>query len=201
MARRPLVIKVNGPGDLFQRMSKAVLSASRTALETIANDAHREWINAAGRNLTKTRADYTAALAMRKVNEDTYEISLHHPDKKINWLVTALEVGVPSFNLKPGLLKSDAAYAWSQHAKRAGEKKVGAPFLDVPFKTKPGVKIQKHPNKFRRVSDTSAGWRHPGFKPSGEGGPLTRPLREDVKDHIKKQVPKVFGPIFAKMKL
>ena len=175
----------------LKKLESEMMQAFRRGLRDIVNAAHGEWQDEAGRNLHKTRDEYQAALKKRKVDPDTYEITLHHPEEKMNWLVTALEVGYGSFDIKPALLKSDAATQWSQFAgKKAGSKKIGAPFVDVPFRTG-SARRQNKPNKWRRLTEKSSGWKHPGFK--------ARSYREHVKEYIKEEAKNVFGPLLAKI--
>jgi len=189
------------PGIDLDTLCTTLENAFKKGLKNLANAALGEWQDEAGRQLHKTRRQYQSALKIHEVSDEEIEIILHHPDEKVNWLVTALEVGYPAFEIKPGLLASHGATHWSQqHKTTPGGAKVGAPFLDVPFKTGP-AKEQKNPNEWRRVTETSvAKWKHPGFRPIGEKG-LKKPIREYVKEYIEKQADKVFSPIIAKITL
>ena len=170
-------------------------------LRDLAVASAREWRAAAGRQLTTTRRNYQSAIKVHKRSADHIDIVLHHPDKKINWLITAIEVGVKSYDLKKGLLASPSAAKWSRFAKKKGpgKAKINAPFLDVPFKDK-GAKTRAKPSYFRRVSPASKGWKHPGFRPEGKGG-LKEPLRKEVKEYIKKQAPILFKAALSRMKI
>jgi hypothetical protein len=188
------------PADLAQ-LEQKLIKAARRGLRDLALAAHGQWQDEAGRKLHTTRAQYQAAVKHKKVDADTYEVFLHHPTEKTNWLVTAIEVGYPSFNIRDALLRSPSAFSYSQYAKvkGPGAAKVGAPFVDVPFRTGP-AKTQSKPSYFRRVhpGSSKSKWIHPGFRPDGEGG-LDTPLREAVKDYIKEEAKNVFGPFLAKI--
>jgi len=195
-------IKVTRFDGMFGRLEEAMVGAARKALRDLAIGAHREWDQAAGRFLKKSYPAYHDALNQpRKVDEDTYEIVLQHSDEQDNFLATAIEVGYPEFDIKPGLLSPNcaAAWEWSIYSERGGGAKLGAPFLDVPFRTNKSV-TQKDPDKFRRVSPQSSGWIHPGFKP---GGPRRQgePLREVAKTYIREQAKEKFLPLLAKIRI
>jgi hypothetical protein len=111
-------------------------------------------------------------------------------------------MGWPSFDLKPGRLGNNRpAHYWSEYTKpAAGDKGPGAkkkpgqpfyqetPFVDIPFFGK-GTK-EGAPKKFRRMHKGGSAWRHPGFKPTGTGGP--GPMRPHVTEFIKDQSNKIF---------
>jgi hypothetical protein len=187
---------INSSEEL-RKLEEKTIASYRKRLGHLANAAHGEWQDEAGRQLHKTRIQYQKALKLHKIDEDTWELILHHPDEKTNWLVTAIEVGYNSFDIKPGLLSSPSAQVWSQYSKRAGQAKKGAPFLDVPFRTGPAL-TQAKPDKFRRVSPGSRGWMHPGFKPEGGGG-LSQPLHQAVKAYIKEQAQVVFAGLIGRV--
>jgi len=174
----------------------------RKGLLALANDAFEFWKDEAARHLRRSLRDYQLALhPPRRVDEDTYEIMLHHSDERANWLIMAIECGYPAFDIKAKLLASPSATRWSQYAKshEPGSAKPGR-FLDVPFRTKGGVRTQDKPNQFRRLTEASSGWEHPGFKPMGAGRrDLGTPYREKVVERITKQAPKVLGPLIAKI--
>lgn len=177
----------------------------RKALSNLADAAFHFWGDVAARHLRRSLHDYQDALQHpRKVDEDTYEIMLHHSNKRANWLIMAIECGYPAFDIKPKLLESPSALRWSQYAK-AHEPGSAKPkrFLDVPFRTKGGVRTQDKPNQFRRLTEKSAGWEHPGFKPLGGQAPSSRdlgtPYRQKVIEYIEKQAPRVLGPLISKI--
>lgn len=175
--------------NLEKKISKAV----HRALRDLTIGAHRAWTRAAGQHLHSTRRAYMTALSHHMVDETTSEIVLHHPTNRINWLVTAIEVGYGGIDLKRTLLstRSPGSRMWSQYSKNPGARKIGAPFLDVPFKKGQSNK----PYQFRRVTPASAGWQHPGFKPIGKGG-LATPLREEAKKYLREEGPRVLKSIF-----
>jgi len=193
-------ITVKHPQGVFERLEEALVDAARKALRNIAVGAHREWDQAAGRFLNKSKPIYQDALQQpKKIDEDTFEIVLQHHEEQKNFLATAIEVGYDSFEILPGLLQSPSAYVWSRYSARGGGHKLGAPFLDVPFRTKSAI-TQQDPNEFKRASAISSGWTHPGFKP---GGPRREgiPLREEAKKYIREHAQEQFAPLLAKIKL
>jgi len=195
-------ITVKQPNGVFERLEEKMVGAARKMLRDVTFGAHREWSQAASRFLRKSQPAYESALQQpKKVDEDTYEIVLQSSDAKENFLATAIEVGYDAFDIKPGLLKATckAAYEWSVHSERSGGAKLGAPFVDVPFKVRPSI-TQKDPDHFRRVSKQSTGWEHPGFTP---GGPRRQgvPLREVAKEYIKEKAKEKFLPLLAKIRL
>lgn len=204
------VIKVTTTIPLsMEKFEEAIKKAYRKGLLAIADDAFGFWGDEAARHLQRSLKAYQSALhPPRKVDEDTYEIVLHHSEEKANWLVMAIECGYPSFDIKPKLLASPSATHWSQYAKKhkPGGDKSGV-FLDVPFRTKttPGggpVRTQDKPNDYRRLTAASGGWMHPGFRPVGGGKRnLGTPFREKVKEHIAKQAQKALGPLISKMSI
>jgi len=185
-------------GISLDKLETAMQKAARRGLRDLANDAFRFWKDEAGKHLKKTLRDYRQALDLKKIDEDTYQISLHHSDARTNFLVTAIEVGVGSFDIKKGLLASDAAKRWSQYSKRNPGGKKPTVFLDVPFRTR-DVKTQSKPDKWRRLTQDSSGWQHPGFRPLGTGRDLGAPYRDKVKEHLREQFPKVIGPLLARL--
>jgi hypothetical protein len=202
------MIKVTTSAPIsMEKFEKALTGAYRKGLLALANDAFEFWKDEAARHLQRSLRDYQFALhPPRKVDEDTYEIVLHHSEKRANWLVIAIECGYPPFDIKPKLLASPSATHWSQYAKRNPGGQKPTRFLDVPFKTKTTagggpVRSQDKPNEFRRLSPTSGGWMHPGFAPLGGKRNLGTPFREKVKEHIAKQAQKVLGPLISKMSI
>jgi len=195
-----LSLKIDEKIDLDNLADKIQQTLFR-ALRQLANAAMGEWQDEAGRRLHRTRRQYQSAIKTHVVSEDQIDIVLHHPDEKINWLVTAIEVGVESYSVKQALLDSAAARQWSQHHKGSpGGKKLGAPFVDVPFRTG-DAKEQSRPSYFRRVSPSSSKtWTHPGFKPAGGGG-LDKPIREHVKQYIEEEAEKMFGHLLNGIQL
>lgn len=189
------------PGMDMDAFSDAVVKAFHKGLKDIANAAMGEWQDEAGRQLHRTRRNYQSAISTNVVNDEEIEVILHHPDKKINWVVTALEVGVPSYSVKDALLKSPSATKWSQYCKsNPGGPKSGPPFVDVPFRVG-AAKEQSKPSYFRRASAAGkAEWKHPGFRPAGGGG-LKAPIREHVKEYVEKQADIVFSPIMSRIRL
>lgn len=199
------VIKVTTTTPIsMEKFEKALTDAYRKGLRDLALDAYEFWKDEAARHLRRSLRDYQLALhPPRRVDEDTYEIVLHHSEKRANWLIMAIECGYPAFDIKAKLLASPSATRWSQYAKshEPGSAKPGR-FLDVPFRTKGGVRTQDKPNQFRRLTEASSGWEHPGFKPMGAGRrDLGTPFRDKVKEHIAKQAQKVLGPLISKMSI
>lgn len=190
-------VTLNAKG--LTNLESKFMRALATGLKALAIGAHREWSQAAASKLYTTRRQYQMALAPPvPINEFTYEIVLRHPDNKINWLVTALEVGYGKIDMKRALLAPavKGSRRWSQyHKTKPGQKKIGAPFLDVPFKAGQSDK----PMFFRRVSPRSAGWMHMGFRPIGQGG-LAEPLRETAKRFLRDNTAEVLKPIFERIK-
>lgn len=184
--------------EIEQRLQKAL----GKGMKKLVTKAYEEWQAEAGRKLTTTRRAYQDALKLTITNDDKATIELAPRDPKNQWLIRALEMGWPAFDLKPGRLgkRNRPAYYWSEHAKPAtGGKGPGAkkkpgqpfyqevPFVDIPF-FKKGTK-EGAPEKFRRMHKGGSAWRHPGFKPKGSGGP--GPMRPHVVEFIKEQAPKI----------
>jgi hypothetical protein len=199
-------ISVNINKKLFDRAPKAFMDAYRKGLADLANFAHSKWKEVANQNLNTTAADYTRSLQKpTKVDDDTFIIELKSGDDKKNWLVTAIEAGIGRYSIKDNLLgpNSPAAWVYPSTSVNAGKPKVGAPWLDVPFKDKGG------PVRFVRLSKKSVGrfnWEHPGFQP--EGGPsqytnrdLGTPFREVVIEALKEKAKEVFKPLLENVKL
>lgn len=182
------------PLDKFE---KAIEKACQVGLRNLAESAFRFWKDEAGRTFHQTLRDYRQALDMKKVDQETYEITLHHSDSRTNFLVIALETGYPSFDLKPGLLKSRSADRFSAFHKTNPGGIKSKKYVDVPFRTATRggqlVKTQGKPNKWRRVHPGSGGWMHPGFK--------ARNLREKVTEHIQKQAEKTLLPLIARISI
>lgn len=193
-----ITIRVTVNEDRLVNLESKLMKALSTGLKALVIGAHREWKKMASVKLYTTRRQYQMALASPvPIDDFTYEIVLHHPDNQTNWLVTALEVGHGNIDMKRALLatKVKASRVWSQYSKKPGQKKIGAPFLDVPFKAGQSDK----PMFFRRVTPRSAGWMHQGFRPVGKGG-LAEPLRETAKKFIRDQAGDVLRPIFERIK-
>ena len=189
------------PGIDLDALGDELIKAFHTGLKNLAIDAMNEWKDEAGRQLHRTARSYMDALSTHVINDEEIEIILHHPNKDKNWVVTALEVGVEEFKLKPPRLAGHSGNHWSQfHKTSPGGAKSGVPFVDIPFRTGPAME-QKTPDKWRRMTEASpAAWVHPGFKPSGSGG-LKTPLREHIKEYIEKQAEMTFSPLIARIRL
>jgi len=187
MVRIDVTVNVAAVTNLEEKISKAM----ERGLRDLTVGAHRVWTRAAGGHLHKTKRNYMMALSHHKVDAHSTEIVLHHPDNKVNWLVTALEVGYGAIDVKKALLASSAAKSWSQYSSKPGQKKIGGPFLDVPFKKGQS----NNPTHFRRVNPASTGWQHQGFRPIGKGG-LATPLREEAKKYLHEEGPRVLKAIF-----
>lgn len=190
------------PGVSLRELEAKFNDAFQIGLRNLANDAYKFWGDEAGRQLHRTEQAYRDALKLRRVDKTTYTITLHHSDERINFLVTALEVGYPSFDIKKGLLASPSATKWSQFARHPGAKKPSR-FLDVPIRDKVNqagelVRKQNKPNRFLHLTESSKGWQHPGFKPLGTGG-LNKPIREAVKERIDSKARETLlgGPLKA----
>jgi hypothetical protein len=194
-------VKVNK--KLFRKAPEAVRNAYRDGLAGLTNAAYNEWQKVAGQNLTTTASDYKRSIKSPvKINEDSYVIELSSGDKKKNWLVTAIEAGISSYSIKDILLKSPKAFTHASGPK-AGQPKVGAPWLNIPLKPRGGG------IKWVRLTEQSTGkfnWMHPGFQP--DGGPsqhdpvnLGTPYREVVIEYVKKEAENTFKPFVDKIKL
>lgn len=188
-----VTIKVEVNVQAVTNMEEKIRKAMSRALKDITRGAHRVWMRTAGQNLHSTKRAYMSALSHHVVDETTTEIVLHHPTNTVNWLVTAIEAGYGGIDLKKSLLstRSVGSRFWSQYAKRHSGRKVGAPFLDVPFKRGQSDK----PYQFRRITPGSTGWQHPGFRPVGKGGKGT-PYRDEAKKYIREEGPKILKSIF-----
>ncbi len=189
--------------DAFRgRLSSAMENAYKDAIQNLANGAFQFWQMLPGKHhLRKTRRPYENSLKFKKVDDFTYELYLHNADPKINFLATAIEVGVGGYSMKPGMMKSPSAFVWSRFARKMGpgKPKIGAPFVNVPFFLGDAIE-QKKPDQFRRISKKSAGFQHPGFSKAWQ---RTRslPFRELVINHIKEQAPIVLGPVISRMSI
>ena len=189
------------PGIDLDALGEAMIKAFHEGLVNLANAAMNKWKDLAGAENTglhRTRRQYQEAIHTHMVDDEEIEVILHHPKEDVNWLVTALEVGVPSFKLKPPRLSGHAGSHWSSYS--GGGAKPGLPFVDIPFRTG-AAKEQAKPDKWRRMTEASpAKWVHPGFRPAGGGG-LKSPLREKVKEYIEKQAEITFSPLLSRIRL
>ena len=198
-------IKVNIKVDLKAKADK-IEGAVEKGLRQLTLAAFHEWQDEAGRKLRTTRRRYQDSLQYMIESGNTSTITLQAKDPSTQWLVNALENGVGSFDMKPsrlGMAKSRSggkpAYYWSPlHSTLPGEKKKKGqpyyqevPFVDIPFRT--GAKESSRPTSYRRMHKGSSGFIHPGFKPSGTGGP--GPMRPHVVEYIRKTAADVFGPL------
>ena len=176
----------------MQKQIRSIEAGAKQGLRELTRAAHLEWIDEAGRKLNTTRRRYQDSVQYTLEGPYRGVITLQAKDKGTQWLVLALERGVKGFDLKPGRLGKDnrPAYYWSKHATivAAGKKKEPGdpyyqtpPFVDIPFRTK--SKEQEKPDSYARLHSGSHGFRHPGFKPKGDGGP--GPMRPAVIEYIK----------------
>jgi len=172
----------------------------------VAAAAYGEWQSIAARKLKSTRRMYQDALHLKLGSgRAASEITLFAKNESDNWLVQGLEFGAEAFDMKPSRLAKKKgpggitprpAYHWSEfHKTKPGVKKRNPPFVDIPRGG--GRRTGSTPSEFRRISSTSGGFMHPGFKPIGSGGP--GPMRHEVISYIKEQIPVVIGPIIKKM--
>ena len=182
-----ITIKVKGKMRLLHLVPK-IREAAEKGTRELARSAEEEWRRLADQRLNTTKRRYQDAIQM-EIRDGKAILRLEARDSGTNWLVNAIERGRPSYDIKPGLMRSPSAKQWSQyHRTNPGGKKANPPFVDVPFRT--GAQQDK-PAYFRRVTPKSSEWIHPGFKPTGSGGP--GPMAPDVVEHVKKEAPKVLG--------
>jgi hypothetical protein len=196
----------------FEKISRELHKVIGEGLRTLTMQAYEEWQNEAGRKLKTTRRRYQDSLHYTIKSETEAEITLYSKDKKTAWLVTSIERGVEGFSIREAVLKkaklhtgrkmSDAQRrAMFSYLKRVG--RLGfppVPFTDVPFRTS-GAAEQGTPNSYRRISKNTKteAWKHPGFKPSGTGGP--GPLLPAVIEYTEKTAQDVFGPLIARLSI
>lgn len=199
-----LNVKIDKLTMLLTKRGRAMIKEAREGMRQVAQAAFEEWQNIAARELKSTRKLYQDALHLKLGSgRAASEITLF--SKEDNWLVQALEFGTGAFDMKPSRLsrkKGPAgitprpAYHWSEfHPTKPGAKKKNPPFVDIPRGG--GRRTGTTPKEFRRMSSKSSGFMHPGFKPIGAGGP--GPMRHEVIDYIKEQIPVVIGPIVKRM--
>lgn len=180
----------------LEGLGNKIADAAEKGLRQLTQQAYEEWQNIAARRLKSTRRVYQDALSFEVDGSGVGHITLQAKDPSTNWLVTKLETGVASFDMKPSRLAGKPARHWSDlHPTKPGEKKKNPPFVDIPFRTK--SKQQAKPDRYRRISEKSTGFIHPGFKPIGKAGP--GPMREEVVEYVRKTAPDVFQPLLARV--
>lgn len=201
-----LNVKVPSLTMRLTKKGRAMIEAAREGLRQVASAAFEEWQSIAARRLKSTRRIYQDSLHLKLGSgKAPSEITLFSKDPSHNWLVQGMEYGVGAFDMKPSRLSRKKgpggitprpAFHWSEfHKTKSGQKKKNPPFVDIPFGG--GRRTGSTPKSYRRVSPKSGGFQHPGFKPVGTGGP--GPMRHEVIEYIRKQVPIIIGPIIKKM--
>jgi hypothetical protein len=187
-------------------LGRTIRSQMRKALAQVAKETKALWKKEAQTNLKTLAKPYSQSITLTKVNADKYELTLKHPDRKMNWLINALENGMPSFDIKPGLLKGKASKRYSSFAKKHGGKrqdghavrkgnKKATPFVDIFTKGRGFTKIS---SKFVRVSPTTTGWIHPGFRPTGKKG-MKEALRVKVARQMQARIAQIAQPFVQKI--
>lgn len=202
-------IKVHAEVDM-EKVEKGITEAAEKGLRQLTQQAYEEWQNVAARKLKTTRRRYQDSLSFEMKSSNVGTITLQAKDKNTEWLINAIEAGAEPFSIRDAVLDkakkhwprpmSDeqrrAMFAYLAKEGRLGKPPV--PFTDVPFRSS-GSKEQGRPNAYRRISPNTKpdGWKHPGFKPKGGGGP--GPLREEVVEYVKKTAADVFTPLLARV--
>lgn len=190
----------------FLNLPEKLVEIAHEAVKEIARDTFSEWKVEAGRKLNTSADAYKDSIQMKQISEDEIEVYMQQGDDKDHWLPNSLERGYPSFSMRDGFLKkakirqrtrSNAErkkmFAYLKSVGRLGQP--ATPYAVIKFPTPKG-------SSYRSVSKNTPEdkWKHPGFKPLGEGG-LDEPIREYVIKYATEQVTDVFSRLFASVKI
>ena len=201
---RVIEIKVKTNID-FDEIEKQVGKAAEQATAELMNGAKERWHQLVGQNLRSLADMYNDAIQAEQINETEFRLYLQHTDDRENKVVNMIEGGAPGWDMTRTHIhmKNRASTHWSPLASgdRANQPKPrtrALPYIDVPFRE--GGRRKAEVSFFRRMSGTSQGWKHPGFRPEGSGG-LKRPLREMVAEYIEEEAPKQMKAALRSLKV
>ncbi|MDB5716296.1 MAG: hypothetical protein JWO15_3693 [Sphingomonadales bacterium] len=124
----------------FEAFNQEFVAQFQKRLKKIAYEGKDFWSSEAGKRLNTTREAYQASLAVQDKGDGSYTISVAGKGgkgtKDQRWLALALEDGIPSYDMKPGLLGN-----------------------------RPIRRIRLADGNFRMVHPAQVGkWIHPGFQ-------------------------------------
>ncbi len=159
------------------------------ALRRIAMEGKSFWKSEAGRKLKSSRIAYQKGIDFKIVDELSFYLELS------GFIPYAVEAGVKSFDMKPGLLANPSKRKNLHKRKRWPTLKSATRYKIVPINDKGYIRMTK-PKKFRTVTDVSPGWIHPGL----EGRNLVEAVvdqldRYIIPKHMEKLMEEVFrGP-------
>lgn len=133
-----LQVRAEALGKTLEGIAESVEAELKQAVSDVAHGAYAKIMAKAQSSLNESfRQDFIKALNFQKLGDDSYLISLD------NGWANKIEEGMPSFDMKPGLLGSQKVVS---QGKRAGQKwvqqsKDGKKFAAVPMQQKSGSKV------------------------------------------------------------
>jgi hypothetical protein len=194
-------IDIKIPDHLIENMSKEFVDGLPKVLAQIGMLGQTYWEQLASQRLKTSRRDYMQALSYR-VTGNSVEIVLGGAGSgNPNTSIIAIELGGPSYDMKPGFLNSPKA--------KTGKKKIPKAIADslpkikakglskymiVPIMPQEQTVASAANVKFRTVSTSSPAesWWHPGWK----GVNLSKDVLEELNTRI---IPEALRPLLEKL--
>lgn len=148
----------------FEELNNAVTKNVENALKAVAAEVKEYWQEQASITLNTSKEAYIKSITTVNNGDGTFSVTLAgkggNASKNERWLAKAREAGIPSFDMKPGLLKGSV----SRVIRLPGE-------------------------KFRTVSSTSSGWVHPGMPAANLRDRVEAQLKDTIfPKHVKKAI-------------
>jgi len=197
-----VTIDIKIPRDLIDNISKEFVDNLPKALHQIGLEGHTYWTQLASQRLKTSRRDYIQALSYQ-VTGNSVQIVLGGAGLggNTNTAMVSIELGGPSFDMKPGFLNSSKA----KTGKRKFPRGIAASLPETTIKglnkymivpIMPGEQVVASASsfKFRTVSSNSPpeSWWHPGWK----GVKLADEVIEELNTNI---IPDALRPLLDKM--
>ncbi len=189
-------VEIDVSPQLF--VTEEFISELPKALRKIGILAHAFWESEAGKRLVSSRRDYQKALSMELLDDRTVQITLGgtHLVGKKNTYVVAVELGGPSFDMKPGFLnskfvnKKKIPHAIAANLKRWKWKPPLSKWLVIPIHAAPRQVVFSGTKIFRTVHDNlpQSAYQHPGWK----GVKIHQDVIKELNNTI---IPDVMGPL------
>ncbi len=193
-------VEVHVGDDLF--VTEEFMNELPKAMRKIGILAHNFWESEAGKRLVSSRRDYQKALSMELVSPTTVQVTLGgaHLVGKKNTYVVAVELGGPSFDMKPGFLaskhtnKKKIPKAIAENLKRWKWKAPLSKWLVIPIHAPPRQVVFSGTKIFRTVHDNlpQTAYVHPGWKGVKIHEDVIKELNETI-------IPDVLTPLLNKL--
>lgn len=194
-------IDIKIPDHMLENISKEFINGLPKVLNQIGMLGQQYWEQLASQKLKTSRRDYMQALSY-KVEGTSVQIVLGGSNTgKPNTSIISIELGGPSYDMKPGFLNSPKAKTGKRKIPKAiadSLPKIKAKglskYMIVPILSNEQTVASASNVKFRTVSTNSAPetWWHPGWK----GVNLSHDVIEELNNRI---IPEAMKPLLESL--